>query len=93
MDHDINSAETAVQSRESRVVALAYSMWEKAGQPKDRSDEHWYMACTIIDAQDSPAETAELPPWLNRPKAISVELKPQSKVTELPQQHRHKSAA
>ena len=97
MDHDKKIDDTTAQSREARVAALAHSIWEKEGYPEGRYDDHWYMACTIIDAQDAGTEAAELPTWLNRaepkPETAEVNTEAKSTVSELPLRHRHKSAA
>jgi hypothetical protein len=36
--------------REERIRAKAHELWEEAGRPDGRSDEHWMKAARLIDA-------------------------------------------
>lgn len=39
-----------MDSREDRIRAKAHELWEEAGRPDDRSDEHWMKAARLIDS-------------------------------------------
>ena len=58
-------------TRDERVEILAFQIWEEAGKPEGRSEEHWYLACEMIDAEDTAGEP--LPIWLNKqePEAVA----------------------
>ena len=51
-------------NRDERVEMLAFQIWEEAGKPQGRSEEHWYLACEMIDAEDAMGQP--LPAWLNK---------------------------
>ena len=52
-------------NRDERVEMLAFQIWEEAGKPEGRSEEHWYLACEMIDAEDAMGQQP-LPTWLNK---------------------------
>ena len=62
--------------RDERIGALAYQIWEEEGRPEGKSEEHWFRACALVDAE-SVGEQEPLPEWLN-----SDEGKPSAKVIE-----------
>jgi hypothetical protein len=37
-------------SREERIRAKAHELWEEAGRPEGRADDHWLKAARLIDA-------------------------------------------
>ncbi len=79
--------------RDERVGELAFMIWEQEGRPEGKQDEHWFMACEIVDAQDQGVELKDLPPWLTRAEATPAkpaETRSSDKVVHHP---RHKSAA
>jgi hypothetical protein len=39
-----------MDSREERIRAKAHELWEQAGRPDGRADEHWMNAARLIDA-------------------------------------------
>ncbi|UKJ77456.1 DUF2934 domain-containing protein [Azospirillum brasilense] len=45
--------------REDRIRHRAYEIWERAGRPEGRGEEHWAQACAEIEAEDRTAATAE----------------------------------
>jgi len=77
-------SEAPEQSRDERISALAYQIWEEDGRPEGRSEMHWYLACEMIDAEDAAQEP--LPVWLNKQQPA---VEPQTEVHEL----KKKSAA
>ena len=40
-----------MDDREERIRAKAHALWEEAGRPEGRSDEHWMNAARLIDAE------------------------------------------
>ena len=48
-------------SKEDRIRAIAYSIWEEEGRPDGRDEEHWLRACAIVQAEEAPN-----PDWLQR---------------------------
>jgi hypothetical protein len=91
MEDPIKTTE-ATAPRDERVGALAYMIWEREGRPEGKAEEHWFLACTIIDAQDSGIELEDLPPWLSRAEEPPVQeaTKMSGKIVHHP---RHKAAA
>jgi len=85
MKNPVNQ-ETQAQSRDERIGALAYQIWEEEGRPDGRSEVHWYVACEMIDAEDAAAEP--LPTWLNKQDA-----KPQAEERPVTLELKKKSAA
>ncbi len=81
--------------RDERVSALAYLIWEQEGRPEGKSDEHWFMACNIVDAEEAGTMPEGLPTWLSRaePSAPETKVAPTAVIEKLPQQARSKSAA
>ena len=41
---------------EQRVRERAYDIWQRAGQPEDRSEEHWLQAEAEIGAEEEGLE-------------------------------------
>ncbi len=39
-----------MDNREDRIRAKALELWEEAGRPGSRDDEHWLKAARLIDA-------------------------------------------
>ncbi len=78
---DTEHPEKFEQSRDERVSALAFQIWEEEGRPEGRSEVHWYLACQMVDAEDEAREP--LPVWLNKaeqqPKPETAELHPLKK--------------
>lgn len=55
--------EIAHLSKDERIRAIAYSLWEEEGHPEGRDLEHWTRACELVEAEA--AETGD-PAWLQR---------------------------
>ncbi len=74
-------------SRDERIGALAYQLWEEEGRPEGKSEEHWFRACAQVDAE-MPGEQEALPEWLNRaeerPSAKVIEAKTGKKAEDKP---------
>lgn len=47
--------------RENRIRKRAYELWEAAGKPEGRHDEHWEQAAREIDQGDSEIEGDDVP--------------------------------
>ncbi len=62
----IKHADSVPPSREDSVAKLAFQIWEEEGRPDGKSDEHWYLACLIIDGEAAGTGSEVLPTWLNR---------------------------
>jgi len=91
---DNASTNASLQSRDERVAALAYLIWEQEGRPNGKSEEHWLKACTIVDGEEASADPQGLPTWLNRAEPEAPAKSTASAVVEkMPQQARSKSAA
>ena len=73
-------------TRDERVEMLAFQIWEEAGKPEGRSEEHWYLACEMIDAED--AVRQPLPTWLNK-----QEQEPKAEAQPILHELKKKSAA
>ena len=48
-----------------RTRLQAHKLWEDAGRPEGRAEEHWLAAETTVKAEMD-AEQAEMPIWLKR---------------------------
>jgi hypothetical protein len=59
-DHPENS----LQTREDRIRAIAYALWEDEGRPDGHDQDHWLRACELVDAQ-----AVADPDWLQRTEA------------------------
>ena len=80
-------------SRDERVAALAYVIWEQEGRPEGKSEKHWFMACEMIDAEDAQAEAVETPAWLSRAEPVQGAPGDASAAVEKMPQAKSKSAA
>ena len=58
--------DSPLPTRDERVGLLAFQIWEEAGRPDGKSEEHWHLACAIIDGEAAGASSEVLPTWLNR---------------------------
>ena len=45
------------QSRDDRIRAKAYEIWEAAGMPEGQHDAHWLRAEQMVESEDTDAET------------------------------------
>lgn len=88
--------DSPLPTRDERVGLLAFQIWEEAGRPDGKSEEHWHLACAIIDGEAAGASSEVLPTWLNRnAEAAATETKvamPEV-VQELNHKHQRRSAA
>ena len=92
MEHNEAHTKTQHGTRDERVAALAYEIWEHEGFPDGKAEDHWFLACDIVDAEDQGVELRELPPWLSRAEVVVMETesKPTGKTATI---LKHKSAA
>jgi hypothetical protein len=77
----------AAMSRDERIEALAYQLWEEDGRPEGKSEEHWFRACALIDAEMPAGEELApegLDPADERPSAKVIEAKTGKKAEEKP---------
>ncbi len=89
---DPNKLEESQATRDERVGALAYEIWEREGCPDGKHEEHWHLASSIIDARDSGASPDYLPPWLARSE-IDLREKTTKQSEKVVPHIRHRSAA
>ena len=92
----IKQQESALQSREERVGQLAFQIWEEEGRPDGKSEEHWYLACLIVDGEAAGTSSEVLPTWLNRNAEDAASLTKMTKpevVQELNPKQPRRSAA
>ena len=82
---------SAAHTRDERVEHLAFQLWEEQGRPEGKSEEHWYIACTIIDGEAAGATSEDLPTWLNRDAETTAKTEKPAVVQEL--NHKRRSAA
>ncbi|PTM95267.1 hypothetical protein C7449_104343 [Mycoplana dimorpha] len=47
--------------REDRIRKRAYELWERAGKPEGRHDQHWFQAAREIDQGEGEIEGDDLP--------------------------------
>ncbi|MCV0397254.1 MAG: DUF2934 domain-containing protein [Rhizobiaceae bacterium] len=47
--------------REQRIRSRAYALWEAAGRPEGREEEHWAQAERLVDAEGPSGEAAAKP--------------------------------
>lgn len=62
---DLSDAATtreAPPSREDRIRARAYRLWEQSGQPEGNRDDHWYQAERDIDQEEGDVRDADAAP-------------------------------
>jgi hypothetical protein len=50
-----------MDSREERIKRRAYEIWERAGRPTGREQEHWDQAVQEIEAEGPEAEREAVP--------------------------------
>ena len=77
----------AETSRDERIGALAYQLWEEEGRPEGKSEEHWFRACALIDAEMPTGQEIvpeELDRTEERPSAKVIEAKTGKKAEEKP---------
>lgn len=83
-------------TRDEQVGLLAFQIWEQEGKPEGKAEEHWLLACTIIDGEAAGAGSQALPTWLNRnPDAAATETKmakPETVQEMNPKNHRRSAA-
>ncbi len=92
----IQQPDSALQSRDERVGQLAFQIWEEEGRPDGKSEDHWYLACLIVDGEASGTSSEVLPTWLNRNAEDAATLIKTTKpevVQELNPKHNRRSAA
>ena len=70
-----NIQETAATAptRDERVGQVAYQIWVDDGKIEGKSEEHWLLACAIVDAEITLVEAKELPAWLSRQTQLASE--------------------
>ena len=81
-------------TREERVGLLAFQLWEEQGKPDGKEEEHWYLACKIIDGEAAGETSEALPTWLNRGSdTAGTQADKPAVVQELNHKHQRRSAA
>lgn len=50
------SASPATVETQERIAERAYAIWEQAGRPDDRAEEHWFRAEEEIRTEDENAD-------------------------------------
>ena len=83
-------------TRDERVGLLAFQIWEQEGRPEGQADEHWLLACTIIDGEAAGTTSEVLPTWLNRnaqDTTTQTKAEKPAVVQELNQKQQRRSAA
>ncbi|MFL9959066.1 DUF2934 domain-containing protein [Paraburkholderia nemoris] len=55
-------------SREEKIRARAYELWEKDGSPEGRADEYWERARAQIDEEESADDGSGTEPKSRLPK-------------------------
>ena len=77
-------------TRDERIRAIAYSLWEEAGRPDGCAEEHWFRAMELVAAEaeptlettlEQPAETTE-PDWLKRDPTVAEDTSAQEEKTQ-----------
>ena len=89
-------AASELPTRDERVGHLAFQIWEQEGRPDGKAEDHWYLACTIIDGEAAGTSSEVLPTWLNRnveDTATQNKIEKPDVVRELNQKHPRRSAA
>ncbi len=92
----IKQTDSALQSREERVEQLAFQIWEEEGRPDGKAEDHWYLACLIVDGEAAGTSSDVLPTWLSLKSEDATAETQMSKpdvVQELNQKHTRRSAA
>jgi hypothetical protein len=51
-----------MESRDERIRALAYDIWQRSGRQQGQEMQHWNEAAKIIDEEDSVAAQAPADP-------------------------------
>lgn len=41
---------------ETRIREKAYELWEQAGHPDDKHEDHWQQATDSLEAEESPSD-------------------------------------
>ncbi|HEV7690573.1 MAG TPA: DUF2934 domain-containing protein [Hyphomonadaceae bacterium] len=54
-----------MDSREARIRAKAHELWEEAGRPEGRHDEHWMKAAALIDADQHKSKNDKRGPGID----------------------------
>ena len=93
---NIPASQPPTPDREERIAMLAFQIWEEQGRPEGKSDEHWYLACEMIDAEDTKDNGEVLPTWLNRTAETAdkqSKIEAPAVVQDLNPKHQRRSAA
>ncbi|MBG1231137.1 DUF2934 domain-containing protein [Aestuariivirga litoralis] len=91
---------TEAPSREDRIGQMAYQIWEEEGRPDGKSEEHWFRACAMVDAEEQ-IQSEPLPTWLKaseeqaEAKTVAITPKAEEKpsLEELTRRMKSRSAA
>lgn len=74
-----------MDNREERIRQKAHELWEQAGQPQDKADEHWSEAERLVDKEDGKGDTDKLGNEPNpRREAIDIAPGPDGDIHEIP---------
>ena len=64
-----------MDNREERIRQKAHELWEKAGRPQDKSEQHWAEAEQLIDKAGHKSDTDKLGNEPN-PRREAVDIAP-----------------
>jgi hypothetical protein len=74
-----------MDNREERIRQKAHELWEQAGRPQDRAEDHWSEAERLIDREDHKGDTDKLGNEPNpRHEAIDIAPGPDGDIHPIP---------
>jgi hypothetical protein len=74
-----------MDNREERIRQKAHQIWEQAGRPDGKADEHWSEAERQIDKDDHAGDTDQLANEPSRPReAIDIAPSPSGDIHPMP---------
>jgi len=69
-----------MDNREARIRQKAHELWESAGRPDDKADDHWAEAERLIDKEDHKGDADQLAnepnPREPKPRGEAVDIAP-----------------
>jgi len=74
-----------MDNREERIRQKAHDLWEKAGRPDEKAEEHWAEAERLIDQEDHKNDSNQLANEPNpRREAIDIAPSPDGDIHSIP---------